>query len=245
MHRCLLPSEAWNAERALLPAEASHHLVHVVRAREGERVEVFDGCGREATARYIGMADGRAVLEFTTPARNQAQPETAITLYQSIAKGKRMDWIIEKGVELGLTRIVPMDAERCVVRLKNSQAESRVQRWQKKAESAAQQCHTARVPIIDAVGKLGDLVPRAARADLFLVAAIQPDARPLRDVLSCIGSVPRSIAFAIGPEGDFTKAEIDCMVDAGAIPVSLGRHVLRVETAAVYTLSVLAYEFLA
>ncbi len=228
-----------------LSPEETHHLVDVLRVRPGEQVELFDGQGREAVAAYQGCEAGGAVLKVLSAVNRSALPKVTISLFQALAKGKRMDWIIEKAVELGAARIVPVAAERCVVRLNRTQAEARVGRWRKIAASAARQCHVAHIPEVSLLASMDAAIAAASASDLFLVGALTRDAVNLMDVLAdvrrgCIAS----LALLIGPEGDFTEAEVSRAVAAGARPVSFGSRVLRVETAAVYGLSVAAYEFL-
>jgi 16S rRNA (uracil1498-N3)-methyltransferase len=243
MHRCHVEAGQWTAAGIRLSAEELHYLRDVLRVRDGEPVTVFDGCGREAEAR-VSLAESSGALKLTElrelPAR---APKTAITLLQAIPKGARMDWIVEKATELGVSEIVPMLTERVVLRIAADQRREKAQRWQRIALSAARQCQTAIVPKVSDVTDLAGALALGRGADLFLVGALEPSARALKDALRARGAQrPARVALAIGPEGDFSAAELKAAVEAGAQPVSFGELVLRVETAALYGMSVLAYE---
>ena len=168
-----------------------------------------------------------------------------VTLVQAIPKSQKMEWIIQKATELGVREIIPVMTERGVVRLMGDKAEHRVERWQRIAEEAARQCRTAWVPRISPVVGMNRLLEEGIRGDLLLLASLEPQAVLLRDYLRSIaGRKIHSVALMIGPEGDFTPVESRLAKDKGAIPVSFGASVLRVETAAVFGVGALFYEFM-
>lgn len=243
MHRCLVDPAAWSGGEVRLSGPARHHLVNVLRAAAGEEVSVFDGRGREAVARLVDACSDPALLHVVTSGV-QAAPRLSVVLLQAIPKAPRMDLIVEKAVELGAAVIVPIASERTVVRLSPEQREPRRQRWQRIAQSAAEQCRTPWVPevrpVCDVAGALRTTGPFA----LLLVGALTPCARPLRDVLRerPLAHVSGAVGLLIGPEGDLTPDEMGQALAAGAVPVTFGARVLRVETAALFGLSALSYE---
>lgn len=247
MHRCFVSPESWSGSDVKLTPDGNHHLLHVLRARNGDSVRVFDGCGKEAVARVVLGAD-EAMLRIVSDVETVSRG-TRLVLIQAVPKGKRMDLIVEKATELGAAAVWPVLTERVIVRLTERKRLERAERWQRIALSAARQCGTAHVPDILPVSDYPDVLGRCSAFDLVLLAAVADGARDLRRVVgeerkACRKEGEPNVALFIGPEGDFTDAEVAAAADAGAVVVNLGARVLRTETAALYGLSVLAYEFL-
>lgn len=244
MHRCYVDPSIWNDSEILLPSDSEHHLVNVLRVSSGEMVEVFDGRGRHASAR-VDISRGRKAILQLNGSELSPRHDFSISLLQALPKGSRMDLIIEKATELGISSIYPVMTDRVVVRLNDKEKkEDRRDRWQRIAISAAEQCGVNWVPEVKPVEDLDRIVSVGRNYDLFLVGALTTDAQPLREVLrqsSVKGK--RSALLLIGPEGDLTPLELKLSLDAGAVPVSFGTNVFRVETAAIFGMSVLAYEF--
>lgn len=242
MLRCFAEPMAWTVSKVILSPEESHHLIHVMRADIGDAVTVFDGIGTEAVAQFAGKTGKTAELQITA-VHQHARPAPAITVLQALIREQKMDMVVEKGAELGVSRIVPVAVERSVVRLGAKAAESRVERWRKIALSAAKQCGGCWIPEIEPVMPLADALQLTPAPDLFLVASLECDAVPIKMALQkAQSSKPRTISVLVGPEGDLTKTELTAARSAGAIPVSLGAAVLRAETAAICVLSILRYE---
>ena len=248
MHRHFLETSRLTAGAALtLPREEARHLQTVLRVREGEAVELFDGRGLTAPAR-VAAADRHGLrLELIAAPTCHAPPACALTLFACVSKGKRMDWTVEKAVELGVHRIVPVISDRTIVRLDEADAEGKTGRWTRVASEAARQCHAVWLPELVAPLPLAETAPLLRSCAPVFVAALTPDARPLRDVLAEMranGTPPAASGWFVGPEGDFTPEELRLLRAHGAIAVSLGRQVLRAETAALWGLCVLGSEWL-
>ncbi len=227
-----------------LSAEEEHHLLHVLRAHAGEEVTVFDGQGREAAARL--ESEHPVVLKVINVAVPARQRTISLTLIQAIPKGNRMDWIIEKATELGVVSIWPVKTARVVPCPDERRSEKRVERWRKIALNAAKQCGTNWLPEIRSIEDYGKTLNNAAGFDLFVVGSLAKDARLFRLVLDDARGrkpQPRKIALLVGPEGDLTAEELKLAGDAGAVPVTFGPLVLRVDTAALYGISILMNEF--
>lgn len=245
-HRFYLPADRWNPEHLVLDEEEAHHCLDVMRCREGDRVIVFNGAGSEAEAEIVATAKGsvtlKAKLAGTTP-----RPPAAITLGQAVPKGKNMDLIIQKATELGVSRIVPLLSERTVVQLDGEDFDKKRQKWQRVAIEACKQCGQNWVPEVAAPVKV-EAFARSVKDPLRLIAAIGPDSRPLKSLLAARDEegAPRATAAAvmIGPEGDFTPAEVGTALSHGFLPLSLGPIILRSETAAIYALSILGHELM-
>jgi 16S rRNA (uracil1498-N3)-methyltransferase len=160
-----------------------------------------------------------------------------------------MDLILQKGVELGASRIVPLLSSRTVVRMDDaSDAERKRERWQQIALEACKQCGRNSVPLVVVPSSVEQFLEDRPSTELLLLASLQPDARTIKEVLAAhansSGEHPRSVTVMVGPEGDFTPEEIAMIKGAGASAVSLGPTILRAETAALYCLSVLGHELL-
>jgi len=230
-----LPPTLWSVPLALTGDEA-RHCTQVTRHSAGDEIMVFDGAGRKAQAIIEKASKDRVELrtlnESLTPA-----PSAPLTLLQGIVKGDTMEWIIEKAVELGVQRIVPVLTQRSVVRLNTAEAAKKRDKWQRLALEACKQCGQAWLPQIAVPCALDLALQQTAEVELKLIASLEPDARTLR-------REPRtSTAIAIGPEGDFTPDEYAVLKAAHWQPWSLGRLTLRSETAAICALSILGYEF--
>jgi 16S rRNA (uracil1498-N3)-methyltransferase len=174
-------------------------------------------------------------------------PPCSITLFVGIPKGKIIEDIIQKSVELGAHKIAPLLAERVVTRLDEKDAAHKRELWQQVAIEAMKQCGAPRLPEVATPATIESFLARDEKPDLQLVGSLQKERRHPREIFreyeKTSQSVPKSAAAWIGPEGDFTLDELKAIEDYGARPISLGDLVLRVETAAIYCLSILNYEF--
>ncbi len=253
MHRFYISPTVWNADDLRLDESESHHALNVLRLKAGDKVVAFNGRGVEATAEISPeSAKGAVRLKIRQTARTPSLP-CRITLAQAIPKGKNMDFIVQKAVELGAGEIAPLLSERVVSRLDDADdAAAKREKWQTVAIEAAKQCGQNWLPEIGLpqspktfFGTRG-----ASSFDLMLIASLQSDARHLREYLADFSAAhpprarPASALVLVGPEGDFTPAELALARSAGCRPITLGPIVLRVETAALYCLSVLSYELL-
>ena len=243
MHRFHLPTESW--ESSTLPPDESHHCVNVLRLEADERVVLFDGAGREAAA-VIVEANPKGVVVKISAATKTPPPSCLITLAQAVPKGKNMDLIVQKAVELGASLIAPILSDRTIVQLDAAELEKKRAKWQEVALEACKQCGQNHLPAVAKPVPPKDFFARAERSELLLIASLQPDAKPLKSILADFVSthshLPRSVTIMVGPEGDFTPAELSLAKSHGCLPVTLGPIILRTETAAIYCLSVLAHE---
>lgn len=245
MHRFYLPASHWNDPNPILDPRETHHALDVLRLKEGARITVFDGLGHEASARLASPAKGGAVLSLGP--RNPSVPLACeITLAQAVPKGKNMDLIIQKAVELGAARIAPLLSERTVVQMEPGDAAKKSAKWREIALDACKQCGQNHLPEIDEPLRLQEFFQRLTKPELLLIASLQPDAKPLKALLAQDAESrrrkPVSVLVLIGPEGDFTPAELAMAKSEGCLPLSLGPIILRTETAAIYSLSVLTHE---
>ena len=248
MHRFYIPPAAWNPDALALDEAESHHALNVLRLQEGEKIVVFNGHGTEATAQIAPGSTKRAVrLQMLHKAKTPPLP-CRITLAQAVPKGKNMDLIVQKATELGAAEIAPLLSERTVARMEDTDdAAAKQAKWQATVIEAAKQCGQNWLPTVALPRSPKDFFGSMARGayELMLIASLQSDSRHLRSLLEeSAGGKPTSALILVGPEGDFTPAEISQAKSAGCRPITLGPIVLRTETAAIYCLSVLSYELL-
>jgi 16S rRNA (uracil1498-N3)-methyltransferase len=225
-----------------LDGDEATHLSRVLRLNPGDAVEVFDGTGGSAAAR-IESCSRHGVRIRIDQVRSSPPPGFEGILVQALPKGEKKDLIVQKAVELGLARLVFVESERSVARLGGEGASRREQRWQRVAIGAAKQCRRDWLPRIEAAPDVPAAVASVPAGVRVLCEAL-PGARPLRDVLreaSVAGAA--SVTLFVGPEGGYSPAEIRLILDAGACAASLGPTILRTETAALFAMSALAYEF--
>jgi 16S rRNA (uracil1498-N3)-methyltransferase len=217
----------------------------VLRLCEGDRVTVFDGAGREGQATIASTSSSRVTLKIAGTSKTPSPP-CEITLAQAIPKGKNMDLIVQKAVELGASKLVPILSDRTIVQLDADETAKKREKWRTVALEACKQCGQNHLPVISAPMNMKDFLERADKSSLLLIASLQPDARTLKFVLSEYtqqhGALPKRVTVFVGPEGDFTPAEISLAKSHGCQPITLGPIILRTETAAIYCLSVLAHE---
>ena len=243
MHRFYLPPERVTEGELTLDERESHHAVNVLRLRQGEPVAVLDGRGNEYTCETTA-ADARAT-RLTVRQHSKTEPlPYRITLLQAMTKGKSMDFIIQKATELCVHRIVPLAAGRSVVKVDD--VEARIAKWQAIAIDSIKQCGCPWLPIIERPMSPRESLAFHGESDLSLIASLQGGTRHPRewviDHLSEHDGLPQEIAVWIGPEGDFTPAEVNDIQSVGVKPITLGQVILRSETAALYCLSALNYE---
>ncbi len=245
MHRFFLPVDDFRQDIPILKGAEAHHCLDVLRLQKGDRLVVFDGQGNEATATIGAVRKGEvelnSLLRIFAPRLSME-----LTLAQAIPKAKNIDWIIQKAAELGVACVAPLISERTVVRIDSIAAKKKQSKWENIAIEACKQCGQNWVPRILLPTSPKIFLESVAQQDLLLIASLQPDARRLKEVLAAYerehGCLPSRVAILVGPEGDFTPAEIALAKSMGCHPITLGPIVLRTDTAAVYCLSVLSHE---
>ena len=232
MHRFYCPEIVFdNPPIIITDAKELHHLRDVLRLKKGDKVQVFNQNGEEATGRVLA-SQPRQVSVSVESIRKHAPRLPWITLACAIPKKSKFEWIIEKSVELGVDEIIPLMTRRTEIELKGERLEKRTVRYQEVAVNAAKQSQRLTVPIIHAAVDFPSALTMLSKDTVVFIPSL---VGPRRNILEAIRGVPspKRIAFLIGPEGDFTPEEYALARQSGCIPVSLGETVLKVETAAI------------
>lgn len=235
MHRLLVPRGNIEGVHAEVRGESLHYLTRVLRLRQGDGLEVFDGEGRAWEAVVASIGEDLARIELGEALRRSGAPP--ITLGQGLAKGDKLELVVQKATELGMSRFVPLQLERSVVRLDEAKGADRARRWRKIAEEAARQSGRADVPAVDEPQSLERFLAAAAERG-EAVAVLYEGEREKRLGPWIAANLERPIALVVGPEGGFAPAEIERARAAGCAVLGLGPRILRTETAGVAALAV-------
>jgi 16S rRNA (uracil1498-N3)-methyltransferase len=245
MHRFYIPPEQCAGPDLLLTGDEAHHAQHVLRVHRGEEVVILNGAGGVFHCLIQEME--RHAIRLAVTQRSQAPPPPRrITLIQALPRGKLIESIIQKAAELGVSQVIPLLSERVVSKIEKAEAPSKKQKWQAVAVEAIKQCGAPWLPKIELPSSLAEVLDHYERSELTLVGSLRKDAQHARQYFDEFrdrhGRNPSSLAAWVGPEGDFTSAELDAIERSGARPITLGPLVLRSETAAIYCLSIMNYE---
>ena len=217
-----------------------NHVKNVLRMKIGEEIHISDGDSREYCCRIADM-DEEILLEILSVSEPDYELPGRICLFQGLPKADKMELIIQKAVELGAAEIIPVQTKRCVVRLDEKKAGKKNARWQQIAESAAKQSKRIQIPKVHEVCSFREALQYAGELDVRLIPyELAEGMTQTRNLIDQI-QPGQSVGIFIGPEGGFEEQEIQEAMDAGAVPITLGRRILRTETAGMALLSVLMF----
>jgi 16S rRNA (uracil1498-N3)-methyltransferase len=221
-----------------LTGDGHHHLVNVLRVTSGEELELFDGLGAAFRATVTGVTATEIVLDLG-PAHDEP-PQRRLIIIQGLPKGEKLEFVLQKGTELGVAAFCPVQCERSIVKLEGK-ATTRRARWLKIVEEAARQCGRADVPEVAALSSLSEAARGLAGESVVLVLDEEERAVPLSVGFARARASNQPVSLIVGPEGGLSRSEVAAVVALGAIPVTLGRRILRTETAALAAVSVLRF----
>ena len=218
------------------------HISKVLRMSEGDELKLCDGRGIDYETVISEIGDKKIICDIKSSAKSNTEPDIEVTLVQGLPKASKMDYIIQKTTELGISRIIPCTLSRCVVKLENRKAEEKkVDRWRKISEEAAKQSGRGMIPEVSMPKNLDEVIKELSDFDIVFVPYECEDKNNIKDVLTSCQS-PKKVGFIIGPEGGFDISEIEKIRNAGIKTVTLGKRILRTETAGEAVLAMIMYE---
>ena len=219
-----------------------NHMKNVLRMKPGERLVVSDGNNRKYLCEVEAYEDGRSVVKILEAQEADMELASRIYLFQGLPKGDKMEMIVQKSVELGVYAVIPVATRRAVVKLDEKKAAKRIERWNEIAKSAAKQAGRGRIPEVEPVRCFRDALKYAEGMDVVLIPYELCEG--MEETRQLIRSIRpgQSVGIFIGPEGGFEKEEVEEAIRRGAFPVTLGRRILRTETAGLAILSILMFE---
>ena len=243
MYRFFVEPSKIMGNRVVIEGDDVNHIKQVLRMKPGEEIAVSNGTdGKEYRCGILEFTQDQVICELRFIKEEGAELSCPITLYQGLPKADKMELIIQKAVELGAVRIVPVAMKRCVVKLDAKKALAKQQRWQAIAEAAAKQSKRGIIPKVEAVMSYAEACMDAAAADVPLLPyEMAEDIGYTRKLIRAI-EPGQSISVMIGPEGGFDEEEVSRAMELGIKKITLGKRILRTETAGMSVLSILMYE---
>ena len=242
MQRFFVPASWLQEEGISLSGPLAHQLSRVLRLRPGAHIMLLDDSGWAYEVVLDHLSPERATAHIVAKSQPQTEPRLRLLLYQALSRESKFDWVLQKGTELGVSTFVPLLTERCLIRASEALSERKMARWQRIVTEAAEQSGRAHLPKVLAPKRLADACEDILADALALIAWVSPETRPLGQALHSLdGHGIQEIRLFIGPEGDFTPAEVEHARQAGVLPVSLGPRILRTETAGLVALSAILY----
>ena len=217
------------------------HMTRVLRLKEGDSLVISDGEMWEYQGVIEDIWENQVILRIEDKQKSAVEPNTRITLFQGVPKGSKMESIVQKNVELGIHSIVPVFMERTIV-TDNGKFHKKIDRWQKISQESVKQCKRGMIPEIGDKTDFGQMLDQLKDYDLVLFPYENEDDYSIKDCLRNLQSKPETVAVIIGPEGGFADHEADSLVEAGAVKVTLGRTILRTETAGMAATAMTLYE---
>jgi 16S rRNA (uracil1498-N3)-methyltransferase len=263
-HRFFIPANWFEGDKVTLRGALAHQIRDVLRLTPGDAVVVLDDSGWEYEVQLNTVEQGQAIGQIRKKVLARTEPRAKITLYQSLLKGDKFEWVLQKGTELGIVEFVPIVCDRCVIGSVDDVSKAKLDRWHRIILEAAEQSGRARLPRLQMPLLFAQACERARRADLALLSWEEERTRSLRSMLTEYDSLPVtahgktssipaiagrstsrkpfSISIFIGPEGGFAAREVDQARRYGLAPVGLGPRILRAETAALVAATMILYQ---
>ena len=238
MHRFFIDYKVIADEIIISDKNDVKHIVKALRVQLGEKLEICDNSSDEYIVEVVSLNE-EVICKVIKKNDVKRESPIKIDLYQGLAKGSKMETIIQKSVELGVHKIIPLNTKRVIVKLDSKGEKKKIERWQKIADEAAKQSKRSHLPTVEEMVHINSFDSKFANYDLVLVAYELESSRSLKKHLE---GEYKKIAILIGPEGGFETTEIDALVNLGVHSVSLGPRILRTETAGMTMLSIIQYE---
>ncbi len=241
MHRFFVPPEILHNDPVVLPPEISHQISAVLHLKEGQPVTLLDNAGSEYITELVTVGNKVVLGRVTEIWPSLAEPSTEITLYLALTQREKFEWALQKCCEVGASSFVPVISSRSLVQTV-TEGRSKSERWQKILQEAAEQSGRGRIPPLQEPQRYGQALAHARQnLQVCLVAWEREEKTSLKQALEKIKPGSK-IGVFVGPEGGFAEDEIDLACQVGAIPVSLGPRILRMETAAGVMVSLILFQ---
>lgn len=230
-------------KRVIITGEDVNHIKNVLRMRAGEEISVSNGLdGREYRCGILSLGEEEILCELRFIKEDRVELPSQVYLFQGLPKADKMELIIQKAVELGVCQVIPVAASRCVVKLDDKKAAAKRARWQGIARAAAKQSKRAIIPEVTEVSSFSDAVREASMMDVALIPyELAEDMSRTKEIMENLRP-GTSVAVFIGPEGGFSEGEISLAAENGIRPITLGKRILRTETAGLAVLSWIMYQ---
>ena len=240
-HFFVIPEQVGETEIYVTGPDVNH-MKNVLRMKIGEQVEISDGNNKKYLCEVSAYEEEQAVLRILKIREADTELKSRLYLFQGLPKNDKMELIVQKAVELGAYEVIPVSMKRCVVKLDAKKAAKKVERWNSISESAAKQAGRSIIPNVSDVVSYREALERAEQLDVVLVPyELEEGMAETKKLLHQI-QPGQSVGIFIGPEGGFEREEVEQAIEAGAHPVTLGRRILRTETAGFTMLSILMFE---
>lgn len=238
MHRFFVSPEKFTETSVVLTGDQAHQILRVLRLQVGDEFVVLDNVGWEYVVQITAVSSKQLIADILQKQAAQGEPSVDITLYMGMMKRDKFEWVLQKCTEIGVTRFVPVITQRSLVQ-DTKMKDNKFERWQKIIIEAAEQSRRGKIPELCAPLKLAEAFAQLD-ADLALIPWEEAEGVDVRAVL--VGKRPSSIALFIGPEGGFAAEEIELAQQHNIQPITLGKRILRAETAAMVAAALVIYE---
>ncbi len=242
MHRFFVTLDCLRGEHVILTGPQANQICDVLRMRSGDKIIVLDDTGYEYTVLLSKVVRQEVSGQVIHKQKSEAEPKTRITLYQSLLAREKFEFVLQKCTEIGVVSFVPIVTQRSIIRRPDVVKPRKMSRWRRIIIEAAEQSCRGRIPRLESHVDFSDAISELDRFDYFLIGEVVSKKSNLREVLKTGGTEPREIAVFIGPEGGFTEKEIADICAKGAVTFSLGKRILRTETAAIVASALILYE---
>lgn len=248
MQRYFIAKEQMHEDSCVLKGQDVHHILHVMRLGLGDKIICSNGAGRTVLAKLTEVSKERILCQIVEEIETSHELPLQITIAQSLPKGDKLEWILQKGTELGAHRFIPFSSSRTIVRYDRKKEEKKRERWQRIVKESAEQAHRDYLPRVEPIASWADLLDLKADCKLVAYEGLSHSEQKLptafvQALAELTKAEEKDLLVVIGPEGGFEELEIRQLMEAGFKTISLGRRILRTETAALYVLAALSFYY--
>ncbi len=239
MAKFFISSDLIKEDKVFIDGENANHLINSLRCKIGEEIEISSGDGYDYICKIEEISKNSVKAKIIDCFVNESEPNVKITLYQGLPKSEKMELIIQKCVELGIDEIVPVNTDRAIVKLVGKE-DKKIARWNKISESAAKQSRRGKIPTVKPVINFSEAIKQSSKNNLNIIPYEKEKHNGIKNIIKDFKG--QSIGIFIGPEGGFSEKEIELAIQNNIKPITLGKRILRTETAGFITTAILLYE---